>query len=164
MSRNELIFTLNLLREGRKKLVNAYCSEDHDLYFYMFSLPPDGPEMGLAINKYFFEWLGAHSNVPTKECTSAVSCLPSAELNDYFLRAYKKLCERFILDDPDIEGEQSNALMILVKEKISNLNKLIAIGSHHEEKLKRLRYLTTKERYLFDKLFTSLKESNHGHA
>jgi hypothetical protein len=165
MSREELTFTLNTLRDGRRNLVNAYCSEDHGLYFYIFSFAPGGPEMELAINKYFFEWLSAHSNMTTKECnddSSLVLCPP--EFTDYFLHAYKKLCEQFIVDKPNIDSEQSNAMTILVKEKISSLKRLIEIGSQHEDKLKKLQYLSVKERYLFNKLFTSLKESNYGHS
>lgn len=164
MSREELTFTLNILHNGRRKLVNAYCSEDHDLYIYMFSLPPNGSEMELAINKYFFEWLGTHSTMPTKECNGNFSCSLSPELTNYFLRAYKKLCERFIVNNTNKESEQSNALTELVRKKINHLNELIEIGLQYEEKLKKLRYLSTKEQYLFDRLFISLKELNHGHA
>ncbi|SDZ02348.1 hypothetical protein [Nitrosomonas sp. Nm58] len=158
MSREELVFALNILREGRSKLVNSYCSEDPNLYSYMFSLPPNGPEMDLAIDKYFFEWLSAHSDMQIKECKNSSTPTPSPEITSYFLQAYKKLCERFIVDRINIEGKQSNALTSLVKEKIDNLNKLLAISAQHEEKLKKLRYMSTKEKYLFDELFTSLKE------
>ena len=141
MSREALSTTLNLLRYRRHRLINAYCTEDHDLYIHMFSFLPNSPEMEFAISKYFLEWLNTHSTLPSREPEPSSPQFYSPEFVDCYIRAYKKLCELFLVNRATAQGAKSNALMEVVNNKIDNLNLLLEIGLRHEEKLNRLRYL-----------------------
>lgn len=164
MNREGLITTLKLLRDRRESLIGAYCNEDHDLYIHMFLLPHDSPEMELAISKYFLEWLNTHSIMPSKELRPSAFNGYSSEFIDYYISAYKKLCENFLAGKAALKGERSDVLLDFIKDKIDNLSLLLEIGMRHEEKLSKLRYMGTKERNLFNRKFNSLKESGHGNS
>jgi len=75
-----------------------------------------------------------------------------------FLLAYRNLCSCFLGDAQGYSDDRSHLIDELVKESVSQLDRLLEISGRAEERLRRLTYQGEKSRNLFNRTFLQLKE------
>jgi hypothetical protein len=151
IKREDLEIQLKILRKRRDGLISAFCSEEGNLYYYIFKFASkkNSTEMGFAIEKYFLEWLHSHFDVEEEGLT------------ENFIRPSILLCEKIIAKNTANKTDEiSSSLSGLIIEKTKILAELTNLGQRHEEKLFKIKQINAKHEFLFNKLFESAAEGN----
>lgn len=164
MNKNSLLKTLVFLKKGREAIISDYCGEEPRLFRPMFLHKPQSSDMNIAVDKYMFSWLAQHPSYYKEiiENTKAEqSDSPDVDV-DIFVCAYRKLCEKFVVDDGCRGSECSSILENVVQESIDYLDALLTVSEKADDRLERLRYQGEKSKYLFDRAFEELKEGKNG--
>ncbi len=164
MNRSGLLKALAFLRKGREAILSDYCTEEPRLYRPMFSHEPHSSDMNIALDKYMFSWLAQHPS-HYQEIIERTKEEHSNHLGmevDVLINAYRKLCEKFIVDDSCHERDSSPILDKVVKESIDYLDTLLTVSEKADDRLERLRYQGEKSKHLFDRALKELKKENNG--
>lgn len=152
------------MKKGRGAIVSDYCREEPRLFRPMFLHKSNSSDMNIAVDKYMFSWLAQHPSYYKEiiENTKAErSDSPDVDV-DIFVSAYRKLCEKFVVDDGCRGNECSSILENAVKESINYLDALLAVSKTADDRLERLRYQGEKSKHLFDRALEALKEEKNG--
>lgn len=159
--RQQLFFSLKVLKEGRRKVLIDTLEEAPILFRPMVKFGEHSIQLRLHFDKYWMIWLDFHWDIAKKiiqldnlgenekqQLLRGFS-VPFRELLNYFSITLK---------------EQENVFLFesLIKTKMAALSNIIESSNSLDEKLDRILYENEKARMLLEKRINELKRKKNG--
>lgn len=154
--KDKLIFNLDILTEGRKKLIADFIRENPEIYTPIFEYENIPCQMKLSREKYFLRWIDYHWLIIDEYfCKKSVEEKGQQSLRSSFSRVFLQFLRLFGFSST--KREMSKLFERLLKEEIDLLESINQVGDNTNKKLESLRYNYARDKALFEREINRMK-------
>lgn len=151
--KDELIFNLTILAEGRKKLIADFIGENPEIYTPIFKYENSSYQMKLSKEKYFLSWVDYHWIIADKHF--GVEKKNQESIRNSFYKVFLQLLKLFGLSSTG--KEMSEFFEHLLKERIVSLESINKKGDNINKKFEALTYNYERDKALFEREINRMK-------
>ena len=159
-----LMFTLDVLKIARNKLIRDFFKKNPKLYksMYKYGYHDSQALLELSIEQYFTEWLDQHWQIMNDRLASLeIEPLTQQEFKSVFASAYLQLLQRHHLIHEQAHSENVDLMKHLLIQKIHHMKEILRMSERDEERWDVIETDIEKHRKIFrDKMkqFTEEKK------